>query len=234
MLHFLFHRVQEYVLARKIEVWSTNIKFEGRTVGWLHAEARRFTPVWYIRPEDPPAMRIIQYRQERLKRLAFQEKSIRRSLGSEDAHVELYNLLKRFRADMVCADAKDRVYALLSLLSPEGRTKLSIIPDYTKTASELFTGVVCSYAQLRLSPQEQEKLSADTYATESDLQLLERILSCDWKGYRRNLLVVIASLQLMLSFDENEVVVQNVLQLIDDALQDKVRAWRQSLLMSHG
>ncbi|KAL8865534.1 MAG: hypothetical protein Q9174_006834 [Haloplaca sp. 1 TL-2023] len=46
----------------------------------------------------------------------------------------------RVTRDRECSDARDRIYAILSLLLPDWR--LDICPDYTTSAAKVFTGVV--------------------------------------------------------------------------------------------
>jgi hypothetical protein len=82
-------------------------------------------------------------------------------------------LVQKFEANMGCADERDRVYVLLSLLGTEGRKKLSINPDYTKSKIELFTSVVYSFAKLLLSPYNLEKILTIPYATDSDSEIFK-------------------------------------------------------------
>jgi hypothetical protein len=48
---------------------------------------------------------------------------------------------------MFCVDPRDRVYALLALLSPEGRSVISIVPDYTKTNLDVLQQVIVSFEE---------------------------------------------------------------------------------------
>jgi hypothetical protein len=192
-------------------VWSNNIKCEGRNVGWLHAEARRDSP-WPIAPEDPPAMKILHYRQERLVRLTSRD----HLLGERRADAEFVILVKRFNANISCADARDRVYSLLSLIRPETQRKLSIYPDYTKSTAELFTNVVYSFARLVLNPEMWENLSPFGTAGNSHLELFERTVNYRWRLPRIRLLEVLQCLKTMLCLSENDVAVQSIQRLIND------------------
>lgn len=58
-----------------------------------------------------------------------------------DAFGGFHNALFQF-GDMECADQRDKIYALLSLLEPDERQQLGIFPDYSKTATDLFLGIM--------------------------------------------------------------------------------------------
>jgi hypothetical protein len=160
--------------------------------------------------QDSPAIRIVLYRRELLQRLA----SGHTMLGKLPAHQEFLRLVQKFGANMGCADERDRVYTLLSLLGTEGRKKLSINPDCTKSKMELFTSVVYSFAKLLLSPYNLEKILTIPYATDSDLEIFERITNDFWihEQYRRraNLVDLIRTLYHMLCLSENDITVQSI------------------------
>jgi hypothetical protein len=127
-LHPAFGSIQEYVLAKTIEIWSSGIRVQADAVSRFiakkelhHRETRLST--------SSPATRVINLR---LMQLASR-------------HRDFLYLVGRFGPRMLCADVRDRVYALLSLLSPSERDWLSITPDYTKSTSELFTSVLRSF-----------------------------------------------------------------------------------------
>lgn len=64
-------------------------------------------------------------------------------LLSRDAVIDnLINVLLATR-HAKCADARDRIFAVLGLLEP--RNRLEIHPDYTKTVADVFGGVVLHY-----------------------------------------------------------------------------------------
>jgi hypothetical protein len=133
--HFVSVRVQEYVLARKIEVWSGKIKISGDVLAWLYKHKRQ----WIDGSEyEYPAMRILFSRLDRLERLASGESR----QTSVEGYDEFRQLIGRFGDHILCDDPRDRLYALLSLLSPEGREQLSITPDYTKSTLEIFKQIV--------------------------------------------------------------------------------------------
>lgn len=138
--------VQEYVLAKTIDIWLGRFRMEGEQLSWLHriVQAQHFPwrdPVSKPRPRTLPVIwSIISSRQER--------SNTRKSVDDEalsDPEFEFPTLLSQFGPNLRSADPRDRVYALLSLLSPDGRRKLSIVPDYSKTASELFALIMDSF-----------------------------------------------------------------------------------------
>jgi hypothetical protein len=160
--------------------------------------------------QDSPAIRIVLYRRELPQRLASGDTM----LGKLPAHQEFLRLDQKFGANMGCADERDRVYALLSLLGTEGRKKLSINPDYTKSKMELFTSVVYSFAKLLLSPYNLEQILTIPYATDSDSEIFKRITNDFWihEQYRRraNLVSLIRTLYHMLCLSENDIIVQSI------------------------
>jgi hypothetical protein len=160
--------------------------------------------------QNSPAIRIVLYRRELLQRRA----SGHTMLGRLPAHQEFLRLVQKFGANMGCADERDRVYALLSLLGTEGRKKLSINPDYTKSKMELFTSVVYSFAKLLLSPYNLEQILTIPYATDSDSEIFKRITNDFWihEQYRRraNLVSLIRTLYHMLCLSENDIIVQSI------------------------
>jgi hypothetical protein len=215
-------------------VWSSNIKLRGRTVGWLHSEGfLKYVNRAARMEQDSPAIRIVLYRRECLQRLA----SGHTMLGQVPAHHEFLRLIKKFEANMACADARDRVYALLSLIGTEGRKKLSINPDYTKSTAELFTSVVYSFAKQLLSPETLEKVFTVPYATDSDSEIFKRIMDYIWvhkqNGKRTNLISLIRTLYHMLSLSEDDVAVQNIWRAVNiDASAATVSTIPETLVKS--
>jgi hypothetical protein len=113
--------VQEYVLARNITIWcgSQRIFDPGLDI----SESPSLT--------DLPAIMVILARQRRISR---------RDL--EFSHSTMLTLLLQVRRDLHCADPRDRIYSLLSLLDPAGPERLAITPDYSVSTSDLFSSVV--------------------------------------------------------------------------------------------
>jgi hypothetical protein len=58
------------------------------------------------------------------------------SNGAHKPHSDLLNLLEISKASF-CMDLRDRVFAILSLIDPEQRADLNIVPDYNMTALQL-------------------------------------------------------------------------------------------------
>jgi hypothetical protein len=79
-----------------------------------------------------PGVRIMRSRKERGDKLEIE------SVGYKDLMV----LITMYGSNVFCTDARDRVYALLSLLTPRARKTLALTPDYTKSTLEIFIHVV--------------------------------------------------------------------------------------------
>jgi hypothetical protein len=113
--------VQEYVLAREITIWGGTRQMRNPT---LTASG---SSLW----TNLPAIIVIAARHRRISR---------RDL--EFSHSTMLTLLLQVRRDLHCADPRDRIYSLLSLLDPAGPERLAITPDYSVSTSDLFSSVV--------------------------------------------------------------------------------------------
>jgi hypothetical protein len=116
--------VQEYVLAREITIWCGTRQMRNPT---LTASG---SSLW----TDLPAIIVIAARHRRISR--------------EDilfSKATMLGLLLHVRRDLHCADPRDRVYSLLSLLDAAGRERLNIRPDYSISTSDLFSSIVRSF-----------------------------------------------------------------------------------------
>jgi hypothetical protein len=71
--------------------------------------------------------------------------------------MSIEGLLDEFR-DMKCMDARDRVYALLSLLDPKERELMNIEPNYSLSPSELFEKVFKGLCEELMEPVYEENL----------------------------------------------------------------------------
>jgi hypothetical protein len=212
-LLFLFNSVQEYVLARKIEVWLDKLKIQGHTFEWHNIEDFDGSVPWRSQTANTTATKIIYYRYERWRRIDPRDENLR-EIPALAVPEEFAFILSRFKDNMVCADARDRVYSLISLLGPETQKKLSINPDYTKTTSELFASVVISFARLLLSPESWRGHINVEYGIQPESKRSERGVEYKWEYKRDVLLSTIQNLQTMLRLSENDVAVQNVRLLI--------------------
>jgi hypothetical protein len=205
--------VQEYILARRVEVWSNGVKLQGRTAGWLHTDGLlKYIQSTTLEPESP-AMRIVLYRQKYL------------SPGRRAPYSEFQTLVETFETNVACADARDRVYALLSLLSSEGREQLAIVPDYTKSTSALFLSVVCSFARLLLRREDRKMVSTSPHVTHSDLERLRNVVDIfeqtESKGY--HLPYFVQRLQSMLSLAKDDTVVQSVWGVVNQGASSETK-----------
>jgi hypothetical protein len=133
--------------------------------------------------------------------------------------------METFETNVACADARDRVYALLSLLSSEGREQLAIAPDYTKSTSALFVSVVCSFARLLLRREDRVMVSTFPHVSHSDLERLKSIVDIfeqtESKGY--HLPYFVQRVQTMLSLDKNDTVVQSVWQVVNQGASSETK-----------
>jgi hypothetical protein len=125
-------------------------------------------------------MRIMSSRQDRLRILDSDEDEQRQFEGYDN----FLALITLYGADTLCADARDRVYALLSLLSRKEREMLALTPDYTKSALDIFIHVVRFFRRIE-----------DTYTRDigSEWSMVEEI---EWAIYE---------IQRMLCLSDNDV-----------------------------
>ncbi|KAH7409814.1 heterokaryon incompatibility protein-domain-containing protein [Phaeosphaeria sp. MPI-PUGE-AT-0046c] len=72
--------------------------------------------------------------------------------------LDLIDLLGRFGRDLQCSEPRDRVYALLSLLSPGARAHLAIEPDYSKSPLELLGDIKASFLERSLLTDHETSL----------------------------------------------------------------------------
>jgi hypothetical protein len=141
--------VQEYVLAEEIDIWYGQSSIHESMISFL------FRGVWpggiRVKLKASSAMKIHNFREEWLCRAAGKQTPAdpfspeRKSYGPSERVVlddlEFADLLGRIGSNLQCTDVRDRVYALLSLLSPAGREQISITPDYSKSAPQLFVSL---------------------------------------------------------------------------------------------
>jgi hypothetical protein len=191
-----------------VEVWSDGVKLQGRTAGWLHTDGLlKYIQGTALQP-DSPAMRIVLYRQKYLRP------------GRRPPYSEFQTLVETFETNVACADARDRVYALLSLLSSEGREQLAIAPDYTKSTSALFVSVVYSFARLLLRREDRKMVPPFPHATQTDLELLRSIVDAfeytESKGY--HLPHLVQRVQTMLSLNKTDEAVQSVWRIVNQGV----------------
>lgn len=73
---------------------------------------------------------------------------------------EFTQLLKLFGGNLRCSDPCDPLYALLSLLSENGRAQLSIEPDYSKSTFDLLKDVIKSFKRVPPSEDLAELMEA--------------------------------------------------------------------------
>jgi len=121
--------LQEYVLAAQVDIWCGKQVFSDEVLRrLLNDDAIHYSP--HI--QDSPAMKIIQCRHAR---------------RFSSSRMSMKELLDEFGRSMECADIRDRVYALLSLLDENERRALKIEPDYSKSPIELFAHLVSIFGR---------------------------------------------------------------------------------------
>jgi len=146
--------VQEYVLAKSIEVWLGYLKRDGKIFSWFVKQLRIESEAWWINSRSFPLKHPELEPSHNLKQLPGMGIIIRRESEHHFSRSEspqgdvsysaqqLAMIICDLGSNMRCADPRDQVYALLPLLSREASELLSIIPDYSKTTAEVFTSVV--------------------------------------------------------------------------------------------
>jgi hypothetical protein len=146
--------VQEYVLAKSINIWLRYLKRDGEMFSWLFEQLRINSEAWrnsrgsfwLKHPElEPfynvthlPGMGIIIRRESEHKFSLSKDPVGNKSYGAQQFAIIVCELGPNMR----CTDPRDRVYALLPLLSREASEELSITPDYSKTTEEVFVSIV--------------------------------------------------------------------------------------------
>jgi len=116
--------LQEYVLAAEVDIWCGKQVFRDEILRRLLNDAATRN-IQHI--QDSPAMKVLQCRHAR---------------RFSSSRMSIDDLLHGFGRRMECADVRDRVYALLSLLDENERRALKIEPDYSKSPIELFAYLV--------------------------------------------------------------------------------------------
>ncbi|KZM23833.1 uncharacterized protein EKO05_0001071 [Ascochyta rabiei] len=146
--------VQEYVLAKSIDIWLGYLKRDGKMFGWLFKRLRIKSEAWWSNrrsfsinyPELEPFYRLRHF--PGMSIIIRRESEHNFSLSKDPEGNYLYSaqrlamIICELGPNMRCTDPRDRVYALLPLLSREASEMLSITPDYSKTTAEVYASVV--------------------------------------------------------------------------------------------
>jgi hypothetical protein len=125
--------IQEVVLPPDVEIWIGARRINHRVLNWI-AETLpdNFCGLGSSNGiMQTPAMLI-------MTRRAFHHNQRNNMMQSSahKPHSDLLNLLEISKASF-CMDLRDRVFAILSLIDPEQRADLNIVPDYNMTALQL-------------------------------------------------------------------------------------------------
>jgi hypothetical protein len=125
--------IQEVVLPPDVEIWIGSRTLNHSALSWI-AET---LPVRISRKTgrneipDTPAMLIMTRRA-----LHHHNRHSTVDSGWQEPRTDLLNLLEISKASF-CQEVRDRVFAILSLINPEQRAELDIVPDYSRTALQL-------------------------------------------------------------------------------------------------
>jgi hypothetical protein len=136
--------VQEYVLAKEIMIWCETSQIEGMDFDDISMMGQDWSDGQY------PAHKVItarsRWREGAIRRQPFalaDEVAQRKAMARDNLKfTHILNLLGAY--ELQCADPRDRIYSLLSLLSPIEQARLGVTPDYSKSTSDLFVGIVRS------------------------------------------------------------------------------------------
>jgi hypothetical protein len=108
---------QEYILSTDVEFWCGNWTMKATVLGWI-VESR----AWY-----------------KSRALTDAQRMAAMIVVHVFAHVTRFHLVSLLEMTRysICADPRDRIYALLSLLTKKERRQWAIIPDYAKSTQTL-------------------------------------------------------------------------------------------------
>jgi hypothetical protein len=155
--------VQEFVLAKAIAIWCETTGHKT-----FRIDGDTLEPTRVSRSHEPSATRVIKARIERRRRS-------RLASEGEAQDVDYYfdttllGFLAFFCRTLHCADPKDQIYSLLSLLSSAERARLAVTPDYSKSTSELFASVVRSFH----TPKNDREASHFRFAVDNLVRMLK-------------------------------------------------------------
>lgn len=119
--------VQEYYLARRKDIWYGSLIIDPNELKFL-------VELWdehLASTTRSPAAKLL-----RAQKWVDSWKAGRHDF-KYDTLVHLFEIFQ----DLACADPRDRLYALMSLLSPEERMDLGTVPDYSQSATKLYLHV---------------------------------------------------------------------------------------------
>jgi hypothetical protein len=159
--------VQEYTLAEHIELWGTDCSISGDVLAYA-----AYDYIWWLKqfkenrepitepthriqiPWSSPAGKVISCRKQwrfsrsERQRIPVQQRRFTRAEGLPFDYV--FSLIGEHGRQLQCADVRDRVYAMLSLLREDDSLKRAIVPDYSRSVSQLFFDIctkVCKEAR---------------------------------------------------------------------------------------
>jgi hypothetical protein len=163
--------VQEYTLAENIELWGTDCSISGDVLSYA-----AYDYIWWLKqfkenqePTDKPSHRIQipwsspagkviscrkqwRFSRSERQRIPVQHRRFARAEGLPFDYV--FSLIGEHGRQLQCADARDRVYAMLSLLREDDSLKRAIVPDYSRSVSQLFFDICTKVCQ---EPREVER-----------------------------------------------------------------------------
>jgi hypothetical protein len=144
--------LQEFVLAREIEIWCGQQTISEEALRWILDSVRSSS-------HTTPALKIVNCRHAR---------------RFSSARMSLEQLLNEFGQNMECADVRDHVYALISLMDERQRERLGIDPNYSCSPAELLEELLLAYKRTgRYHKDRMEEIS----------RVLRRLLKLKAKNY---------------------------------------------------
>jgi hypothetical protein len=163
MLEFCDHEywtrawiVQEFLLAQSVEIWCGEISLDIQAISSL-LFVRDGTKILKERIDivDSKPMRMVEKRRTVISWRQF----------FYPADLVGFGLLK-------CYDPRDRIYSMLSIVDPKGQ----ILPDYSKTTSDLFEDLFGLYLKALTSEPDMQWMQQSPKHVERALRDLQRVL----------------------------------------------------------
>ncbi|KAF1832692.1 hypothetical protein BDW02DRAFT_581036 [Decorospora gaudefroyi] len=143
--------VQEYVLAKEVQLWCGTRQVSRSLM--QHTIRGLKLSVWHITHAD-----LLDLPEDICElNLAQRPNPEDPSTGPWLHEWSLQEVLENFGGG-ACTDVRDRVYAMLSLVSPKEMEQFPICVDYSKSPSELLWGQSVSLREVLQLPYDHEKV----------------------------------------------------------------------------
>lgn len=155
--------VQEYVLAKQVDLWIDDFSLDGQVLSIMCEAATKWPrrlPLNVATAGPGITVRSLKFKSRTLRSSWAMNIIMQRDLRQDHQRVDrrwssvrkpgpekwrsLRSLLSLL-AESDCTDPRDRVYALLPLLTSEELQYFDIIPDYSTPGSRLFIDLTCAF-----------------------------------------------------------------------------------------